>query len=364
MNNRLEAYDFTLESKGSDGVRVRLSTEDEPYFLIENEEPLIYIGNDEFYLQSNNYGSSSGMKINLDEGNILAHKFTLSTDKLRLSTSDPYFWIKGGSSKKLIHIGEEEYYLQSSNYISNSSGMHIDLSNGKIDAYNFTLTASGSGGNILIDSDGSIPLKIGEKFQVSWDGVMTSDGATIRTATIEKATINNATINSGTLNSATLTGEIKGHSGAWSINQFGVASFSNGTIGCFDFNDTVLSSNTSNASLVFGNSRIRAYSGDTGLALSGSRIYLQGENGTSISNGLYLASGGITAQGKLQLPAPQNVTFGGTSLDDLLEITFENGRSIGYEQGWSAYEAQHECPEPDSGGSGESSEPSGPSNNT
>jgi hypothetical protein len=43
------AYNFTLESIGND-VKVRLSTKEEPYFLVENEEPLIYIGDGEFFL--------------------------------------------------------------------------------------------------------------------------------------------------------------------------------------------------------------------------------------------------------------------------------------------------------------------------
>jgi hypothetical protein len=84
-------YNFTLESYGND-TYIRLSTKEEPYFLVERDVPLIYIGDSKFYLQSNDYDSGeTGMFINLDEGEIFAHTFTLETDGLRLSTYDPYF---------------------------------------------------------------------------------------------------------------------------------------------------------------------------------------------------------------------------------------------------------------------------------
>ena len=66
--------------------------------------------------------------------------------------------------------------------------MHINLADGKIDAFNFTLTANGSGGKILIDSEGSIPLKIGDNFQVGWDGKMIATSATLNSATINTMT--------------------------------------------------------------------------------------------------------------------------------------------------------------------------------
>ena len=92
---------------------------------------------------------------------------------------------KNGQRQTLIHIGSSVDYLQSANYTPKSSGMHINLADGKIDAYNFTLTANGGNGSILIDSAGDIPLKIGNNFQVTWDGTMTSAGANINNANIQ-----------------------------------------------------------------------------------------------------------------------------------------------------------------------------------
>ena len=390
MNNRLEAYDFTLESKGSDSVRIRMSTESEPYFLIENEEPLIYIGDDEFYLQSNNYSSSEGMYINLDKGNILAHKFTLSADGLRLSTSDPYFQIDG-SNNTLIYMGDDAYYLQSNDY-SSSKGMYIDLENGNILAHKFTLSATGlrlsttspylqidnSSGNRLINiasgsyylqsgnyssgqgmninletgkitayqfqleagtgdnkiqlnsSATTYPLQIGQNFKVSWAGVMTSEGATINTAKINSATINNATVNTATINDATvndatitdvkLYGTIIGVD--WSINKEGTAFFGEWSF----INNT----------------------------LYGDGVYISGIGGALRlvgTDGVYL-------------PTPSMAYFGGTSLEEWLETTYQNGYRAGYidgerdgygegyNDGWQAgYDvgSEESGPDPDTG---------------
>lgn len=326
----LYAYNFTLEADG-DGAFVKISSKQSPYFQVSTSEGgknLIYIGSSGYYLQSADYDSGDkGMYINLDDGEILAHTFTLSTadGKLRLSTEDGgngYFHIEG-DKQALIHVGSSSYYLQSNNYSSGSSGMHINLADGKIDAYNFTLTANGGNGQIVIDSAGSVPLKIGEKFQVSWDGVMTSDGAIIRTATIDdaninrgtitSATINTATINNAKINVATLSGQLTGTN--WNIDPNGKATF-----GKWSFNNSTLS-----------------HSAGGSLSNTGGELIIQNLNGITLQGPVY-----VTGIGDLK-----------SKYEYLLEkIDIEIAYWKSEAEYWEEKYNSHECPEPDSGGNG------------
>ena len=125
-----------------------------PYFYINSEtgKTIINIGKDSYYLQSNNYASNAGMKINLLTGHIDAYNFKLTSSRFVLDShptgTNPYFEVKGQSGNKLIHIGANSYYLQSNNFKDNASGMRIDLGTGYINAYNFKLKSS----RLLIDS--------------------------------------------------------------------------------------------------------------------------------------------------------------------------------------------------------------------
>jgi hypothetical protein len=114
--------------------------------------------------------------------------------------------------------------------------MHINLEDGQILAYNFQLKASGSGGDVIINSEAdTYPLQIGSNFKVSWSGVMESAGATINTATINTATIN----------TATLTGTITGTN--WNIAPSGIATFGN-----WSFNGNDISNSGNKISLSSG----------------------------------------------------------------------------------------------------------------
>ena len=116
--------------------------------------------------------------------------------------------------KPLIHIGEYEYYLQSSNYSEETeneytytdeitgatitttlpvpgTGMKIDINNGHIIGYDFTLTAGNSDNKIIINSnDGYNPFMVGPNFRVSWDGTVTAyDGYFMGKITANSGTI-------------------------------------------------------------------------------------------------------------------------------------------------------------------------------
>lgn len=66
----------------------------------------------------------------------------------------PYLEIKGSNNKTLMYIGENSYYLQSNNY-SGSQGLNININDGRITAYDFYLNASSYKGTILINSGAS-----------------------------------------------------------------------------------------------------------------------------------------------------------------------------------------------------------------
>lgn len=125
--------------------------------------------------------------------------------KITLSGSSPYFEIKDINDNPLIHIGSDSYYLQSSDYnSSNQSGINFNLSAGKLTGYDFTIegkksynitsaytwtynensnewirtkTQSPGWVSIKISSEeDDYPLQVGPKFKVSWEGELTSQG--------------------------------------------------------------------------------------------------------------------------------------------------------------------------------------------
>jgi hypothetical protein len=73
-------------------------------------------------------------------------------------TVGPYVQINTTTGKTLLNIDNNNYYLQSRDYdgefddnglkVSGTSGMRIDLDDGHIDSYNFTLTS----GNFILSS--------------------------------------------------------------------------------------------------------------------------------------------------------------------------------------------------------------------
>ena len=157
-----------------------------PYFYINSEtgKTIINIGKDSYYLQSNNYASNAGMKINLLTGHIDAYNFKLTSSRFVLDShptgTNPYFRIKDANEKELINVAANSYYLQSSNFKNAISGMKIDLANGSIEM------RKGNDGAILINSSATTyPLQIGTAngnvypFQVGWDGSLKSGALNI-----------------------------------------------------------------------------------------------------------------------------------------------------------------------------------------
>lgn len=221
MNSLMTAYDFTFEGWSDDGVHIRMSTDEEDYFLIaktsgtNDEIPIIQINDSTFLLQSYNFSDDlneeSGMKIDLMEGTIQAYNFTLDTVgdaeiRIRLSTEEEDYFLISKADKPIIQINEETFLLQTYDFDeADQMGMKMDLMDGSIIAYHFSLEAGTGEKKIFLTShgeegtlQGTYPLMIGnpttvtdisnisldivstEKlFRVDWEGNLIATGARI-----------------------------------------------------------------------------------------------------------------------------------------------------------------------------------------
>lgn len=146
--------DGVIDIVGSESSQIIIQ-ETSPYLNIKsnNGKDLIYIGNDNYYLQTNDYVQNiSGTKINLTTGQIDSYNFYLTADSgnIIFSSFSPYLKIHD-----MIYMGNDAYYLQSPGY-NGSNGTKIDLMNGSITSYNFKLSAgSTSTGAVILDSNPS-----------------------------------------------------------------------------------------------------------------------------------------------------------------------------------------------------------------
>lgn len=108
----------------------------------------------------------TGMKIDLDDGFIDMRGVIGSLEDgyesdgtqshIRFDTKSPYVQIISQTGKPLFHIANDEYYLQTDNYIpygeESPAGMKIDLQTGHIDAHDFNLTSK----YLIMNSQGTI----------------------------------------------------------------------------------------------------------------------------------------------------------------------------------------------------------------
>lgn len=162
---------------------------------------LINVDNSNYYLQSDNYTDSDGMKIDLSNGRI---QTAGDNGKVIIKPDSPYLQIQGlygGSFQNLMYVGTGSYYLQSADYsTANRKGMHINLMEGKITGYNLYLAGYNSNGQSIVfdSSENSYPLQIGyPNFYVNWDGTLVCNGARIENANIINAHIENLTGDDG-----------------------------------------------------------------------------------------------------------------------------------------------------------------------
>lgn len=165
-----------------------------PYLTISSakqadDEYIMYVGDNNYYLQSVNYApgmvdktinnvdgwdgapfhaDGAGMKMDLNSGHIDAYDFTLTSKNIFLDSgnkANPFMIVRDNLGKVLIYMGTNNYFLQSSDFRPMNkntkvlgSGMKLDLVQGKLEAYGFNLRAgqTDSGDHeIIITDDGS-----------------------------------------------------------------------------------------------------------------------------------------------------------------------------------------------------------------
>ena len=134
--------------------------------------------------------SAAGLCIDLDDGWIDIKGAKKNEDgsysvdgtqsHVRIDVKDPYFQIKSVNGNELIHIGSNEYYMQTDNFSEKEKlGLRFDLKNGNLIGYNFKLQAGTAPNQITIDSQGNYPLAIGNNFSVTWSGMVSMSNANI-----------------------------------------------------------------------------------------------------------------------------------------------------------------------------------------
>ena len=179
-----------------------------PYFKIDSVKgnTLMFIGGEQegYYLQSDEYNETkftlnetesnglttpttdttgTGMRLDLKNGTLDAFDFYLTSKNVMLNSKDsskPYFVIKDNCNNMLMHIGGDKFWLKSADYSEDTNGnseagMKIDLTNGKIDAFNFSLISDrvklSTSGTVTkpyleIIGDNTTLMHISEKYQV------------------------------------------------------------------------------------------------------------------------------------------------------------------------------------------------------
>ena len=186
---------------------------------------ILFDGNDGT-IQSADF-DNGGMKINLNDG-ILESKNDGGSLKIDPTKASELFRIKGPDGATLMLVGNEDYYLQSANYKSNSTGMKINLKDGTISSKYFNTTKEGSitakagsiagwtinessiasnDGNMILYADGTI--KGGTNFSVTSLGSLTAKSGTIGGWTIKSDSLTNGMLtlekNSISFDTATMT---------------------------------------------------------------------------------------------------------------------------------------------------------------
>lgn len=170
-------------------------------------------------IQSGNYVSgSSGMKINLTDGAIDSYNFKLTSSFLTLDSVNKKFTLTDLNGKTLINVSSGSYYLQSSNYATSSGTVTAGM---KINL----ATGEISSKNFTISSTGNATFSgnitgatiTGSSFGTTSDDFYVSSTGKL---TAKSAKLTSATI-SGTI-SATYLECDNGDLGGWTINSYGI----------------------------------------------------------------------------------------------------------------------------------------------
>lgn len=167
---QMDAYRFQLLSKN---IYLNSKEKNKPYFAIKDDANnlLMYVDTKKYWLKSADYSeddgvATAGIKIDLAKGHIDAFDFTLTSNKVILSTKSPYFKVSGtrDDGQPLMLVSDKDFYIQ-----DNDGNMTIDLDSGSITATNFDLSANGLN---LSSNKSKYPISVDStnNFYVDWAG--------------------------------------------------------------------------------------------------------------------------------------------------------------------------------------------------
>ena len=329
QNGKITSYNFDLIAYDSEGDNagsfVQMSQSGNPYLRVHFKDSsrnldIFKLTKTEFSLNSHNWvPDKSGMQLNLTNGSITAFnnfnlKATINTKNqnderyngsyVQIKSGNPFFTVHFEDSKlretglDLIKIGTDSWFMQSQNWIKEDennnvrgSGIRFDMANGRITAYSFTIKAYRTDKKyIYIDStDENNPLKIGEKFEVNWEGEVTASYIKASGGTIGPFTINDKALYSD--------GNTLGSSGVYL-----------GKAGLSVNNDLIVrtSPGTKEYTLTVG-----------GTSYFGGAMTVAGSLGVT-KNGSITAAGNITANGTLTTNGSLVVVKGGSFGGDIV----------------------------------------------
>lgn len=213
-----------------------------PYFSIVSAKgkSLMHIADNDYYLETDNYSSKKenqeGIRLDLANGSLIGYNFNLEAHEkgtknyIQLNSSGaPYFRVHF-NEKNLINIEKQKFDFCSANWETGKSGTQINLMDGTIVSYGFSLTASNSKNQTIALSSNTkteTPFNVNNAFTIQWDGTTSIGNGTILitpegTMTATGATLNDLTVVGATLTNLTVNQDAQFNG---SINSTGNASF-------------------------------------------------------------------------------------------------------------------------------------------
>lgn len=274
-----------------------------------------YGDNPEFYLQSSNFvENKSGTKFNLKDGTLSIFHDNGSYLKMR-GDGSPYFQIHDSGTATDGHVegtdifyaGLNKYELMSTNFISGTAGIFIDLYNGSIEARKGNIggwainAGTLSAGSIILNSDGSMSGGTTYKWSISKNG---------------SAIFNNIAANAGTIGPFTVNSDGLSYSTIFSLTKDGL-NYSNNFIIGSNGDATINGSLTVNGSItVTGKANLNLEGTQTVSGTitpsSGGGYYSLGSNSATLgpwtvdNTGIYTKYSFLGAQGTLSLKASES----------------------------------------------------------
>ena len=196
------------ESYSEDGTNSHIRIDSKsPYVQIisEGNNPLLYISNNEYYLQTNDYISgTSGVKINLKDGKIDAYSFSLNagtddTGKVQLNSNPE-------ENGNYLLVGNNNQFIK----LDKEGNLSISATDFTLSTDNIYLSATPNSDNLI--------FKIGENFKIDKDGILNATGGVFEgSIKAETGEIAGWKIGSFTDGSTTYTGSLYRDAGDYRI---------------------------------------------------------------------------------------------------------------------------------------------------